>query len=99
MLRVKPGKFYRAKNKDKKSSANDHYNMIVVEDSQGDIQELLFTDSDLTKAVIRGRKNKEDIPPYGIFLENGGLAYTVGLLITTAIGFTVGYFAKNSGLF
>lgn len=99
MLRVKPGKFYRVENKDKKSSANDHYNMIIVEDSQGDIQELLFTDSDLTKAVIRGRKNKEDVPPYGIFVENGGFAYAFGLSATTILGFIIGYFAKNSGLF
>ena len=39
-VKSQAGKFYRVENKDKKSSANDHYNMIIVEDSQGDIQEL-----------------------------------------------------------
>jgi len=66
MLEVQPGRFYKVKNVSKKSSANDHYNMVVVENNLGELEELLFTDSDLMKAVVRRRKNKEDIPPYRV---------------------------------
>jgi hypothetical protein len=99
MLEVQPGRFYKVKNVSKKSSANDHYNMVVVENNLGELEELLFTDSDLMKAVVRRRKNKEDIPPYRVKVNNGGFIYPFSLLMMTLIGGVIGYFIKNSGLF
>ena len=99
MLEVQPGRFYKVKNVSKKSSANDHYNMIVVDNNLGELEELLFTDSDLMKAVVRRRKNKEDIPPYRIKVNNGGFIYPFSLLMMTLVGGVIGYFIKNSGLF
>jgi hypothetical protein len=99
MLEVQPGRFYKVKNVSKKSSANDHYNMVVVENNLGELEELLFTDSDLMKAVVRRRKNKEDIPPYRIKVNNGGFIYPFSLLMMTLVGGVIGYFIKNSGLF
>ena len=99
MLEVQPGRFYKVKNVSKKSSANDHYNMVVVENNLGELEELLFTDSDLMKAVVRRRKNKEDIPPYRVKINNGGFIYPFSLLMMTIVGGVIGYFIKNSGLF
>lgn len=99
MLEVQPGRFYKVKNVSKKSSANDHYNMVVVENNLGELEELLFTDSDLMKAVIRRRKNKEDIPPYRVKVNSGGFIYTLSLLMVAFVGGVIGYFIKNSGLF
>ena len=99
MLEVQPGRFYKVKNVSKKSSANDHYNMVVVENNLGELEELLFTDSDLMKAVVRRRKNKEDIPPYRVKVNNGGFIYPFSLLMMTLVGGVIGYFIKNSGLF
>jgi len=99
MLEVQPGRFYKVKNVSKKSSANDHYNMIVVDNNLGELEELLFTDSDLMKAVVRRRKNKEDIPPYRVKVNSGGFIYTLSLLMVAFVGGVIGYFIKNSGLF
>lgn len=99
MLEVQPGRFYKVENKSKKSSANDHYNMIVVDNNLGELEELLFTDSDLMKAVVRRRKNKEDIPPYRVKVNNGGFIYPSSLLMVALLGGVIGYFIKNSGLF
>jgi hypothetical protein len=99
MLEVQPGRFYKVKNVSKKSSANDHYNMVVVENNLGELEELLFTDSDLMKAVVRRRKNKEDIPPYRVKINSGGFIYTLSLLMVAFVGGVIGYFIKNSGLF
>ena len=99
MLEVQPGRFYKVKNVSKKSSANDHYNMIVVDNNLGELEELLFTDSDLMKAVVRRRKNKEDIPPYRVKINSGGFIYTLSLLMVAFVGGVIGYFIKNSGLF
>ena len=99
MLEIQPGRFYRVRNNDKKSSANEHYNMVVVENNEGDLEELLFTDSDLMKAVVRRKKNKEDIPPYRVKVDNGGFIYPLSLLLVALMGGVVGYFAKNLDLF
>tara|TARA_B100002019_G_scaffold261667_1_gene248583 strand:+ start:1887 stop:2189 length:303 start_codon:yes stop_codon:yes gene_type:complete len=100
MLRnVQCGRFYRVKNKDKKASANDHYNMIVVEDLGGDIQELLFTDSDLVKGVVRAKKNREDIPPYRIKVVDGGFSYWLGLILTATSSGVAAYYIRDLGLF
>lgn len=99
MYNIQAGKIYRIKNQEKKGAANDHYNMIVVEDSSGKLEELLFTDSDVLKANIRAKRNKEDIPKYRIINYDGGITYWLGLLLVAACAGVIGYFAKNSGLF
>lgn len=99
MLKIRLGRFYRVTNNDKKPSANDHYNMIVVDNNLGELEELLFTDSDLTKAVVRRRKNKEDIPPYTIISDNGGFIYGFALLFTALVSGFVGYFMNDLNLF
>lgn len=99
MLKVRPAKFYRVVNNDKKSAASKHYNMIVTENRDGDITELLFTDSDLAKALVRTSKNREDIPSYVIVSsDNGGFVYAVGLLLTSLVGGLVGYFLSGANL-
>jgi len=99
MHNIQAGKIYRIKNQEKKGAANDHYNMIVVEDSSGKLEELLFTDSDVLKANIRAKRNKEDIPKYRIINYDVGITYWLGLLLVAACAGVIGYFAKNSGLF
>ena len=99
MLRIQPGKFYRIKNSNKQFSANDHYNMIVVENNEGDIEELLFTDSDLVKATVRRKKNNEDIPRYQVTVSEKGFTYVIGLTLVGIVSGLVGYFIKDSGLF
>jgi hypothetical protein len=99
MLKVQPGKFYRIKNSDKKSSANDHYNMIIVENNDGEIQELLFTDSDLIRATVRSKKNSEDIPRYSLVLPEGGFVYAIALTSVGIVCSLVGYFLKDLGIF
>jgi hypothetical protein len=99
MLRIQPGKFYRIKNSDKKSAASDHYNMIVVENNEGGVEELLFTDSDLVKATVRRKKNTEDIPRYSIVAPEGGIIYVIGLTTVGIVSGLVGYFIRDLNLF
>ena len=99
MLEVQPGRFYKVKNVSKKSSANDHYNMIVVENNEGDLEELLFTDSDLIKATVRRRKNEEDVPRYSVVAPEGGFVYAFGLAIVGVVGGLLGYLIKDLNLF
>jgi len=99
MLKIQPGKFYRIKNSDKKSAASDHYNMIVVENNEGGVEELLFTDSDLVKATVRTKKNIEDIPRYSTVPSDDGVAYIFGLAIVSIAAGVIGYFIRDLNLF
>jgi hypothetical protein len=63
IMKVKPGTIHSVKNKDKQNAAANHYNMMIIDDTN---EALLFTDSDLMKALNRASKNKEDIPKYTI---------------------------------
>lgn len=99
MFKIRLGRFYRVKNINKKPSANKHYNMIVVDNEQGDVEELLFTDADLLRAILRRRRNKEDIPKYAIISDNGGFAYTIGLMLAAMSGGFLGYFVRLMQMF
>jgi hypothetical protein len=96
---IQVGKIYRVKNQEKKGAANDHYDMIVVEDSAGSLEELLFTDSDILKANIRAKKNKEDIPSYRVINHDSGWAYWLGLITVATFSGVLGYFIKDLHLF
>ena len=61
---IKTSKFYRIKKEDVENSAIRHYNMLVVEDRDGELQELLFTDLDLQKSIIRRKLHNKIVPRY-----------------------------------
>ena len=67
------GKFYRIKCKRLEDSPVRHYNMIVVEDTDGEPRELLFSDSDLERATLRRILYQKDIPKYSISANSKSL--------------------------
>jgi len=69
--------------------------MIVVDNEEGDIQELLFTDTDLLKAILRRKRNKEDIPKYTIISDTAGFVYMIGLILAAMSGGFLGYFVRQ----
>jgi len=94
---VKSGKIYRVKNKDKQGSANDHYNMIVIEFNDGSINEILLTDSDVVRGMARAKKNKEDIPSYS--LEDNCSGCWPALILISAISSGLGYLIRHLNIF
>lgn len=61
---IKTSKFYRIKKEDVENSTVKHYNMLVVENRDGELQELLFTDLDLQKSIIRRKLHNKVVPKY-----------------------------------
>lgn len=98
---IKVGKVYRIENKEKKNAANDFYNMIVVENKRGECKELLFTTSDLTKALKRSKSNREDIGAYTIedCQPSSAILVTFSLLFVAAASFAIGFFIESLGIF
>lgn len=58
------GRLIKVKNTKTKAFSNesDTYQAVLVKDSRGDVKCLMFTESELAKAEIRGLKNSEDQP-------------------------------------
>lgn len=52
----------KVQNKDAYRSAAKHYYPVLIVYPSGIVSKALFTMSDITKAEIRGDKNKEDFP-------------------------------------
>ncbi len=66
MKNLELGKFYRIKCKKLENSPVRHYNMIVIEDTDGEPRRLLFSDSDLERAMLRRMIYHNDISKYSI---------------------------------
>ena len=61
---VKPAKFYRIRKEDVEKSIVKRYNMLVVEADDGEFVELLFTDRELQKSIVRSRCHAKMLPSY-----------------------------------
>ena len=61
---IKTSKFYRIKKEDVENSTAKRYNMLVVETEDGEFVELLFTDRELQKSMIRSRCHAKMLPRY-----------------------------------
>lgn len=85
---IKTSKFYRIKKEDVENSSIKYYNMLVVEYNDGEIEELLFTDLDLQKSLIRKNLHKEIIPKYKIRKRSNKHSVYVFMLV---LSFIIGY--------
>ena len=86
---IKTSKFYRIKKEDVENSTAKRYNMLVVETEDGELVELLFTDRELQKSVIRSRCYARLLPKYTL-----GCNYSVSgriAVILCAVSALLGY--------
>lgn len=93
---IKTSKFYRIKKEVVENSTIRHYNMLVVEDSDGKLHELLFTDLDLEKSLIRSRCHKKIIPNYT--LEYGSCIPNLVVVLICFLCLLLGYFVNELNL-
>ena len=94
---IKTSKFYRIKKEDVENSAIRHYNMLVVEDRDGELQELLFTDLDLQKSIIRRKLHNKIVPRYTT--EYSSCIPNVVVVVICFLCLMLGYFVNELNLF
>jgi hypothetical protein len=58
-IKTRVGKLVKVKNQNKKKTANDEYQAVIL-NSNGQYNPYLFTDVEISVAYERGRKNVED---------------------------------------
>ena len=77
---IKTSKFYRIKKEDVENSTAKRYNMLVVETEGGELVELLFTDRELQKSIIRSRCHAKMLPRYTLGCNYSISGRVAGLL-------------------
>ncbi len=96
---AKVGKIYKIENKERYNSAAKQYNLILVENPDGNIEKLFFTNNDLLKAIDRARANQEDIPKFTLEKCGNDALVLIGMFFVSMAGFAAGYFVSNLGIF
>lgn len=89
---VTPTKIYRLKNEGKDNLSSKNYNMIVIEDCDGDIQHLLLSDHNILKCIDRAKQCSDRIPKYTLRLCCGTTGYFISLFLSLVVGVATGYF-------
>lgn len=90
---IKTSKFYRIKKEDVENSTAKRYNMLVVETEDGELVELLFTDRELQKSVIRSRCHARLLPKYTL-----GCNYSISVrmaAVLCALSALLGYLINS----
>lgn len=88
---IKPAKFYRIRKEDVEKSTAKRYNMLVVETEDGEYVELLFSDKELQRSIIRSRCNNQIIPSYslGCHYTISGRMAVILCLISSLLGYLI----------
>lgn len=71
---------------------SDNYNLIVVEDGDGDLHNLVFSNSEILKSRIRGARYSHKVPEYKLKFLDCTEVFVVSTFVSLVVGILTGYF-------
>ncbi len=71
---------------------SDEYNLIVIEDSEGELHNLVFSNSEILKGRLRGSKYSDKVPEYRLKLLDCTEVFVVSTFVSLVVGILTGYF-------
>ena len=80
---VTPAKLYKI---------NDKYNLIVVDDRDGEVHNLIFSNREILKGRFRGVRYSGKIPEYNLKVYFCTAVFLSCSFISLILGFLIGYF-------
>jgi len=83
---VTPTKLYKV---------NDKYNLIIIEDRDGELHNLIFSNREVLKGKFRGAIGKSKAPKYKLKLYCGVENIVRCAIVSLAVGILIGYFFGN----
>jgi len=83
---VTPAKLYKI---------NDNRNLIVVEDRDGELHNLIFSNREVLKGRFRGARDKDRTPKYKLKSYYGVENIIACALASLGLGILIGYFFAN----
>ena len=80
---VTPTKLYKV---------SDEHNLVVIEDSEGELHDLVFSNSEILKARLRGSKYSHKVPEYRLKLLDCTGVFVVSTFVSLIVGILTGWF-------
>ncbi len=80
---VTPTKLYKV---------SDEHNLVVIEDSEGELHDLVFSNSEILKGRLRGSKYSHKVPEYRLKLLDCTGVFVVSTFVSLIVGILTGWF-------
>ena len=73
---------------------NDRHNLVVIEDSDGELHSLIFSNEEILRARLRGSRYSHRVPEYRLKLLDCTEVFVVSTLVSLIIGGLTGWFLR-----
>tara|TARA_B100000287_G_scaffold325997_1_gene310237 strand:- start:59 stop:322 length:264 start_codon:yes stop_codon:yes gene_type:complete len=73
---------------------SDNYNLVVIEDSEGELHNLVFSNSEILKGRLRGSKYSHKVPKYRLKILDCTEVFVVSSLVSLIVGILTGCFLR-----
>ena len=73
---------------------NDEHNLVIIEDGEGELHNLVFSNSEILKARLRGSKYSHKVPEYRLNLLDCTEVFVVSTFVALVVGILTGYFLQ-----
>tara|TARA_Y100001937_G_scaffold74240_1_gene101067 strand:+ start:973 stop:1236 length:264 start_codon:yes stop_codon:yes gene_type:complete len=71
---------------------NNEHNLIVIEDSEGELHNLVFSNSEILKARLRGSRYSNKVPEYRLKFLDCTEVFVMSSLVCFIVGILTGWF-------
>jgi|TARA_R100000482_G_C5101109_1_gene135653 hypothetical protein len=71
---------------------SDNYNLVVIEDSEGELHNLVFSNSEILKGRLRGSRYSHKVPEYRLKFLDCTEVFVVSTLVSLVVGILTGWF-------
>jgi len=73
---------------------SDEHNLVIIEDGEGELHNLVFSNSEILKARLRGSKYSHKVPEYRLNLLDCTEVFVVSTFVSLVVGILTGYFLQ-----
>jgi len=71
---------------------SDNYNLVVIEDKEGELHNLVFSNSEILRGRIRGSRYSHRVPEYRLKFFHCTEVFVVSSLVSLVVGILTGWF-------
>ena len=71
---------------------SDRYNLVVIEDSDGELHDLVFSNEEILRGRLRGSRYSRRVPKYRLKLLDCTEVFVISTLVSLVIGGLTGWF-------
>ena len=71
---------------------SDRYNLVVIEDGDGELHNLVFSNEEILRGRLRGSRYSRRVPKYRLKLLDCTEVFVVCSFVSLAVGILTGWF-------